>query len=152
MSLCALVQANLLVRLAGFAIALGGCSALSSRPPSRRPLLYPEECSDSRWPVVGDVYLAVNTGSVALLFATAAGIEYAHNTTTVVPSWDQHRLSVDKGLLIGGALSVAATVALIRSARYGLESARACDDARLEPFRPGLSPPFSQPSPPWPSR
>jgi hypothetical protein len=146
-------------------VALVGCSPLASRPPPRRPLAYPDECSTSRWPVVGDAYLAANTGGLALLFVGAAAVEAERNSNAVVPSWDTHPLTVDKGLLIGAGLSVAATVALIASARYGLESARACDAAQTQfyvghvgmPPAPGWPAPGTQTWPPpvapsWPAR
>jgi hypothetical protein len=153
---------NVLVVSLALVPATTGCSAMSSRPPPRRPLVSPEECDTSRWPVVGDVYWAVNTASLALVLLGAAGIQYINNTQTVVPSWDARPLSVSKGLLIGGALSLAATVALGRSAAYGLDSARACDAAQMQwylrmaatPPGPMLLPPPGPPAPPapWPAR
>ena len=154
-----------------FPAALTGCSPLASVPPPKRPLVSLDECSTSRWPVAGDVYWAVSAGSMALLFLGAAAIEDANNQNAVVPSWDAHPLTVSKGLLVGGMLSIAATVALIRSAQYGLDSARACEAAQAELFRrmpPGQWPPGASfngvpltpegrpvpdpPPGPWPSR
>jgi hypothetical protein len=137
------------------------CSPLASVPPPNRPLVSPEQCSDSRWPVVGDTYLAINTGSISLLLFGVAAAEYAENTHKVVPSWDARPLAVSPGLLIGGVLSAAATAALIRSAKYGLDSARACERARAELYtrNPGLynlapvDPEVLPQAPqPWPSR
>ena len=160
-----------LVAALAFPAALTGCSPLASVPPPKRPLVSLDQCSTSRWPVAGDVYWAVSTGSMALLFLGVAAGEDAHNQSAVVPSWDTHPLTVSKGLLVGGMLSIAATVALIKSAQYGLDSARACEAAQAELFgrmQPGQWPPGSslngiqltpegtpvpEPTPgPWPSR
>jgi hypothetical protein len=149
---------NLLVGALALGLATTGCSYMVSRPPPARPLVSPDECSRSRGPVVGDVIGAIETGSVAVLFLGAAGIQYVNNTEAVVPSWDAHPLSVDKALLIGSALSVAATAAFIASAGHGLDSARACDAARLDLYwRSGTPPPQPPPPPklppqPWPAR
>jgi hypothetical protein len=154
-----------------FPAAVTGCSPLASVPPPKRPLVSLDQCSTSRWPVLGDAYWAVTAGSMALLFLGVAAAEDAQNQSAVVPSWDTHPLTVSKGLLVGGMLSIAATVALIKSAQYGLDSARACDAAQAELFgrmQPGQWPPGSsfngipltpqgmpapEPPPgPWPSR
>lgn len=111
-------------------LLVSGCSYLFSQPPPPRPLVYGDECSSSRWPVVGDVYWAINAASLAVLFFAFAGYEYQQNTQRVVPSWEPPRtLTVDRGLFIAGTASASATTLFVSSAQYGLRSARACDAA-----------------------
>jgi hypothetical protein len=91
------------------------------------------ECSDSYWPVIGDGYLALNTGSIALLFLGAAAVQHSGASTEVVPSWKpqpQADANVPEFVTVG-MIATAATVALIQSARYGARSADACERARI---------------------
>jgi len=139
-------------------LAPAGCSYMQSQPPPERPLQWEGECSTSRWPVVGDVYLSLNTGAIALLGFVAAAALSNHSNETV-PSWDPHpRSSDDVPLFLAiGALGTAATYGLIRSAGYGLQSARDCDRAiaELQRARAGWPPPngwyWPQPAPPPPA-
>jgi hypothetical protein len=126
-------------RLAGVLVAalaagapLVGCSPLLSVPPPKTPLVALDQCSTSRFPAGADIYWAVNAASLALLFWGGAAVEYSNNQTATVPSWDPKPLKVGTGWLVGGVLSTAATVALIQSARYGLKSARDCEQAQVE--------------------
>jgi hypothetical protein len=153
--------------LAALALATAlGCSALASVPPPNHPLASPEECSSSHGPFVIDSIAAANAGGLAAILLAAAAIEYGQDTDTVVPSWDARPLNSSRGLLVAGGLSVAATVALIRSAQYGLDSARACQGARTElysrnpgPYPSSTGEPLWPPAPapprasaPWPAR
>jgi hypothetical protein len=154
--------------------ALAGCSPLASVPPPKTPLDSFQQCSTSRFPPIADAVLAANTAGLAVIFLSGATIEYAHNQSATVPSWDQKPLTVGAGWIVGSVVSTAATVALIESARYGVKSARDCQAARDELLRrlpPGQWPPgapfnglnglpmgpdgqpASEPPPgPWPSR
>src|SRR5262249_3163961 len=100
--------------LVALALALG-CSHMYSNPPPNRPLVDEHECSRSRGPVVGDTILAVNTGALAVLLWGVAALEYENNQSTVVPSWDTRPLTVNRGVLVTGVLSTAATAFLIYS-------------------------------------
>lgn len=150
----------------GIAAALtqGGCSYVTSVPPPRnRPLSHTNECSDSRWPVVGDVYLALNTASLALILFGAAAILNGHRSTTPSASWVPPGDSGATPYLAAGLLATASTVLVVKSAGYGLASARACDVARIDLFMrppephsgqpwhpPAGTPPPPSPSPPEP--
>ena len=115
------------------ALGLGGCSlVLSQPPPTNAPLRYGSECSDSYLPVIGDVYLATNTGGVALLALAAAAIQHENAAKEVVPSWNagMRTDSAVPALVTVGMISTLATVGAIRSARYGARSAAACSSAR----------------------
>lgn len=132
--------------LASFALGMGGCSAmLSQPPPANTPLRYGSECSDSYLPVVGDVYLATNTGGLAVLTLAAAAFQHQNASRDIVPSWDagQRTDSAVPALVTVGMISTLATVGLIRSARYGARSADACNRARQALIQ-------RWPSPPWP--
>jgi hypothetical protein len=144
-------------------IAPAGCSYMQSQPPPERPLRWEGECSTSRWPVVGDVYLSLNTGSIALLSFLAAALVSSNASDETVPSWDPHPRStkVVPLFLTVGVLGTAATYGLIRSAGYGLQSARDCDGAIAElqraraawpPPNGWSGPPQSSPPPPFMSR
>lgn len=118
--------------LAGLTLAPSGCSYLLSQPPPPEPLRWEGECSTSRLPVVGDVYLAINTGALALVGIAGAGIAANNRSKEIAPSWDTKADSTaTTTLLIVGALGAAATVGLIKSASHGLDSARGCEAAQL---------------------
>ena len=124
------------------ALGIGGCSMiLSQPPPTNAPLRYGSECSDSYLPVIGDVYLATNTGGLAMLAFAAAAIQRENANNNVAPSWDAGKRtdSAVPGLVTIGMISTLATVGVIQSARYGARSADACAKAR-EPLM----------YPPWP--
>jgi hypothetical protein len=114
--------------------ASGGCSHLFSQPPPPRPLQWEGECVASRAPVVGDVVLSLYTGSLAVVGFAGAAFVAGNASNQTVPSWDpQPRSSGGMPLLLAlGALGTVGTVGLIRSARYGLQSARACDAAKSD--------------------
>jgi hypothetical protein len=139
----ALARAALGASLA-HAATLGGCSPLASVPPPKTPLVALDQCSTSRFPAGADIYWAVNAASLAVLFWGGAAIEYAHNQTATVPSWDPKPLTVGTGWIVGGVLSTAATFALIKSAQYGLKSARDCEAAQVELM---MRSPYAQPPP-----
>jgi hypothetical protein len=128
----------------------GGCSLIASQPPPTQPLRTMSECSDSRLPVYGDIYLAINTGALALVGLAGAAITQNGASNEIVPSWDPHPRSNSgvASLLTFGVVTAAATVGLIGSARYGLRSAAACQAAQLEFFRRGYEFP-TRPPPPW---
>jgi hypothetical protein len=100
--------------------------------------------------VAGDVYLAVNGASIALLAGIAATAMHGAQKDAVGPSWDNHRRqqdSVTTPWVITG-LAAVGTVGAIQSARYGLQSARDCDDARESYFlRIGAQPSVWYPPP-----
>jgi hypothetical protein len=141
--------------LAGLVLAPSGCSYLFSQPPPPRPLRWDGECSTSRLPVAGDVYLAVNSGAIALVGFVGAGIVASNRSNTTAPSWDTESDSTaTTTLLIVGALGAAATFGLIKSANHGLDSARACDAAQLALLQQqagwGAPPPWPAPAYPPP--
>jgi hypothetical protein len=130
----------------------GGCSYIASSPPPARPMRFVSECSDSELPAYGDIYLAVNTGSVALAALSLAALFAAMAQNEVVPSWNPEPESDDRvpGLLITGVVATAATVGLAYSARHGLRSATACRRARFD-LMTGAVPAWPPPPPPlWP--
>ena len=133
MRMMAAVRGGLLgAALVGLALAPAGCSYAFSQPPPPRPLRWDGECSSSRLPVVGDVYLAVNSGALALVGLVGAGIAANNRSNQTVPSWDAKAdSSTVTTLLIVGALGAVATVGLIKSANHGLDSARGCEAAQL---------------------
>lgn len=134
-------------------LAPAGCSYRLSQPPPARPLQWEGECETSRFPVGGDIMGSVFTGSLALGSLAAAGSLTARASDETVPSWNPDPQTNDgvTTFLVIGALSTVATVALIRSAGYGLRSASACEAARAELVRRrmGWPPPaWTWPTPP----
>jgi len=133
----------LAVALPALLTPAAGCSYIFSRPPPKQPLQYEGECSTSRLPVAGDVYWSVEGAAVAIVgFAGAAAVAGSGSNQTV-PSWNPRPST--GGLvpvLVGlGALGAVATVATIKSAQYGLQSARDCDAAVAELQRRAWSAP-----------
>jgi hypothetical protein len=133
-------------------LGMGGCSLmLSQPPPANAPVRYGSECSDSYLPVIGDVYLATNTGGLALLTFAAAAIQRQNANDNVAPSWDAGKRtdSAVPALVTVGMISTLATVGAIRSARYGARSADACSSARQALLMRAPPPgPFLYPPPP----
>jgi len=140
-----------------------GCSAMMSRPPPDHPMAEERECSRARAPEIVDAIAGGVTGGVALVLLGAALIGYESRKDDVQASWAAQRIEPDTGLVATGALGVAAGVGLLASAKYGRESARACDAARAElrrrqappwlqpsPWTPPPTPPGSPPPPAWP--
>jgi len=135
------------------ALGLGGCSMmLSQPPPANAPVRYGSECSDSYLPVIGDVYLATNTGGVAVLAFAAAAIQRENANNNVAPSWEAGKRtdSAVPGLVAVGMISTLATVGAIQSARYGARSADACASAR-QALITRWPPPSPFPHPPAPN-
>jgi hypothetical protein len=135
----------LVFALAAALVVPAGCSYMQSKPPPERPLRWEGECTSSRWPVLADVYLSLNTGGIALLSFVAAAVAASNASDETVPSWDPHPRSTENVplFLAVGALGTAATYGLIRSAAYGLRSGRDCDQAvaELQRARAGWPPP-----------
>ncbi|MDZ4695121.1 MAG: hypothetical protein SGI86_08210, partial [Deltaproteobacteria bacterium] len=118
--------------------AMPGCSYLFSRPPSPlTPQANFVPCSSSRWPVVGDAYWAVNAFGFTALASGVALSESERQSKAIGPSWDDGARQNDsvKSYWIVAGLAAAATIGIVQSARYGLQSARDCDDAQYNYFR-----------------
>ncbi|MEA2700831.1 MAG: hypothetical protein QOI66_5102 [Myxococcales bacterium] len=131
-------------------IAATGCSAMLSRPPPARPLAAASDCSRGRAPEIGDAVAGGVTGGVAAILLSAALFDYETSKDEVQSSWNVHRVQPNPGLLVVGGLAMASMVGLLTSAKYGRDSARACDAARAE-LHLRTAPPW-QPLPPWPQR
>ncbi len=139
--------------LAGALIATPGCSYMLMRPPPQQ--VHPEfltACSKSPWPVVGDIYWALNTGTAAVVLGALAANQ-GRTGDEVGPSWDAsaRRRETPPSLWIATGLFAAATLAFLQSARYGLQSIDACNtfESTYIPHYQ-LQQPFSQPPAPWP--
>jgi hypothetical protein len=134
------------------ALAGGGCSALSSRPPVTVPLGSTSECSRSPAPAIGDVILAGVAGGTTVVSLGVAALQRRAADQETVPSWDLHsRSDANVGTFVTvGILAAAATVGFVASARYGFHSASQCRAAQREllwrSFPP--PPPPSSPQPP----
>jgi ammonia channel protein AmtB len=127
------------------AIAATGCSAMLSRPPSALPLATAGECSRARAPEIVDAVAGGVAGGVAAILLGAALFDYETSKDDVQSSWNVHRVQPSPGLLVVGGLATASMVGLLTSAKYGHDSARACDAARAE-LRLRAAPPW-QPRP-----
>jgi hypothetical protein len=124
-------------------LALGGCSAVLSKPPPPGPLQSLSECRPESAPAVGDVMLAGVSGAVGAFALGIARLQEMAASAETDPSWDPHtKADAHEGryLAVGIAATAVALAATV-SAGYGFGSARRCKNASRELMQRRWQPP-----------
>jgi hypothetical protein len=107
-----------------------GCSyAVSQRPPAR-PIVDEGECKDDRWPTRVDGVLLVGALGLATVGLGGAAFLHLRPKKNVIGTWEQPPRHGKTFFLGVGLAGLAGSAASAASMHHGLDSARACDDAR----------------------